>query len=197
MTKEEFEVLWTNAYPLTPPIPHLFKHNYPERWFRIHSLPNAKRFADTDQEWDTIIYRQNKIITDLIGNNSEVLLVMGQYNKSNGNGDFKSESESFDIYKFSNLDAIDLNTVDYYQDYEDDMKYIPAFCKTTWTIDRHNKLLREIARDNVRAFFISPEQNILIAPYDGGIDIVLNDIETRDQFKTIYSDWLSSREDGY
>jgi len=44
MNKKDFETLWTLNYPDTVPIAHLFKHDYSDRWFRIHSLPDSKRY---------------------------------------------------------------------------------------------------------------------------------------------------------
>jgi len=40
------------------------------------------------------------------------------------------------------------------------------------------------------------DKKIIIAPYDGGVDLILKDIETRNIYKQKYSDWLSQREDG-
>ena len=42
---------------------------------------------------------------------------------------------------------------------------------------------------------ISFEQNIIVAPYDGGIDfIIFNDVK-RQALRDKYRDWLSPRED--
>jgi hypothetical protein len=65
MTKEDFQNLWTLNYPDTIPISYRFKHDYSDRWFRIHSLPESKRYAENESEWEILLSRQNEIITDL------------------------------------------------------------------------------------------------------------------------------------
>ena len=61
----------------------------------------------------------------------------------------------------------------------------------------HEQFLREIANDNVRAFFISFGKKVMVAPYDGGVDFVLKDSLTKENYKNKYKQWLSEREDGY
>jgi hypothetical protein len=87
-----------------------------------------------------------------------------------------------------------LNPEDY--DGEDeDYFFRPYSIKTTWQSNQHNDLLKKIADDEVRAFMISFEQNIIVAPYDGGIDfIIFNDVK-RQALRDKYRDWLSPRED--
>jgi hypothetical protein len=48
----------------------------------------------------------------------------------------------------------------------------------------------------LRAFFVSVNKKLVIASYDGGIDFILKDIETRDFYKQKNNGWLSSRQDG-
>ena len=66
----------------------------------------------------------------------------------------------------------------------------------TWTYGGHDKLLRIIADDEVRAFFVSFENGIIVAPYDGGVDVIAKDTAMRDLYKEKYKEWLSEREDG-
>lgn len=196
MTKDNFEKLWLLNYPNTSPIPHLFKKDYSERWFRIHSLPESKRYAETEQEWTILLSRQNKIITDLFGNNTTIFIVTGEYYWFEQRKVHISEVEETNKpFSFVKLNRLQLNNIDPEQYNEEDF-YRPAFAQTIWKINEHNNLLREIANDNSRAFFVSFDKNIIIAPYDGGIDFVLKDVLTKDNFKNKYRYWLSDREDG-
>jgi len=196
MTKQDFQRLWILNYPDTVPISHFFKHNYPSRWFRIHSLPESKRYADNENEWQVLLSRQNEIITDLFGLNAPVLLVTGEYNW----GDQRTthltdEEEVFKTYNFTLLDKIDLFKLDNEQYDEVDI-YRPAFAETVWKPNQHDNLLKEIANDNTRAFFVSFDRKVIVAPYDGGVDFILKDSETRDLYKNKYKQYLSGREDG-
>ena len=70
------------------------------------------------------------------------------------------------------------------------------FSEQIWQSNKFDSILKDIADDQLRAFFISEEKKLIIAPYDGGVDLILKDTETRNIYKRKYSDWLSQREDG-
>ncbi len=196
MTPKQFKEFWTSTYPETLPIQHFFKHDYPDRWFRIHSLPQSKRYADTEEEWNILLTRQNTIITDILGDNVEGFLVTGDYNYNEPTEAHITEQElCFLNLLFQRLNDIDLFELSPEQ-YDKGQVYRPAFAETVWKPHQHDSLLRDIADDKIRAFFISPEKKAIAAPYDGGIDFVLKDKETRDFYKQKYKDWLSEREDG-
>ncbi len=196
MTKEEFQTLWTLNYPDTVPISYLLKHDYSDRWFRIHSLPESKRYAEDEDEWETLISRQNEIISDFFGQETPILIVTGEYNWGDNRQIHVTEDEEiFKPFSFLRLDNIALNKIDAEQYDEPDI-YRPAFARTIWKPNYHDKLLREIANDNTRAFFISFDKNVIVAPYDGGVDFVLKDSLTKEYYKNKYKQWLSEREDG-
>ena len=194
MTKEEFQKLWTLTYSDTVPISYLFRDDYSDRWFRIHSLPESKRYADNDNEWTTLLTRQNEIITDLLGVGKEILIVTGDW-ETDKKAHLVDKEKVFKDYSFTRLDNIDLYTLDS-ERYDRGQIYRPVFAETIWTPNQYDSLLREIADDKTTAFFLSFEDNIIVAPYDGGVDFVLKDSLTRDFYKNKYRQWLSWREDG-
>ena len=109
MTKNEFHKLWALTYPKTVQISHLFKHDYSDRWFRIHSLPQSKRYADNENEWAILLSRQNTIITDLFGLDTNIFLVTGEYDFDNGEKNhIETQQEILKEYSFTQLDTIDL-----------------------------------------------------------------------------------------
>ncbi|HSD05776.1 DUF3885 domain-containing protein [Flavobacterium sp.] len=195
MTKEEFKTFWTLTYPDTIPISYLFKNDYTQKWFRIHSLPESKRYPESENEWEILLGRQNQIITDLFGENEKILLVTGEYNWGERATFITDEEEVFKPYKFLRLDNIDMFEYNS-DDYDKGEIYRPAFAEIIWNLNHYNNLLREIAINNVSAFFVSIVKNIIVVPYDGGIDFIFKDSETRDFYKEKYKDWLSEREDG-
>jgi|SRR5690554_559389 len=195
MTKEEFNKSWTTSYPDIIPISHFFRHDYTNRWFRIHSLPESKRYAENDKKWDILLTRQNQIINDLFSDNVKVFLVTGEYNWDERTAFITDEEKVFKPYSFLRLDNIDLFEINS-NEYDKEDIYRPAFAETTWTVNSHDNLLKAIAKDRTRAFFVSFDKNIIIAPYDGGVDFILKDNQTRDNYKEKYKHWLSEREDG-
>lgn len=196
MTKEEFNQFWASTYPNTSPIQHYFRHQYADRWFRIHSLPESKRYADTETEWEILLSRHNQIITDLLGNHSKVLLVTGEYNyNSPADKHIVEEEAAFQAYTFTLLDNIDLNSLNP-DEHELGEVYRPAFTETVWSINQHDALLKELADGQLRAFFVSIEHQLIVAPYDGGIDFILKDSQIKDTYKAKYQDWLSKLASG-
>lgn len=196
MTKEDFQKLWTLNYPDTAPISYLFKHTYTDRWFRIHSLPKSKRYPEDENDWQVLLSRQNEIITDLFGLETPILIVTGEYNC----GDHRQihitdEEEIFEQFSFVRLDNIDLHKIDPEQYDEPDI-YRPVFAQTIWKPNYHDKLLMKIANDDTRAFFISFDKNVIVSPYDGGVDFVLKDSLTKEYYKKKYKQWLSEPDDG-
>jgi hypothetical protein len=132
MTKEEFKKLWTENYPNTAPISHLFKNDYSNRWFRIHSLPESKRYANNENEWKILLSRQNEIMTDLFGTETPILIVIGEYNWGNIRlAHITDEEEIFKPFEFVHLDNIELNKIDP-ESYSNLDVYRPAFAQTIW-----------------------------------------------------------------
>ncbi|WP_116795545.1 hypothetical protein [Flavobacterium sp. 103] len=195
MTKEEFKTFWNLMYPNTIPISYLFKNNHSQKWFRIHSLPKSKRYPESENEWGILLERQNQIITDLFGENEKILLVTGEYNWGERTTFITDEEEVFKQYKFLRLDNIDMFEYNS-DDYDKGEIYRPAFAEIIWNLNHYDKLLKEIAINNVSAFFVSIVKNIIVVPYDGGIDFIFKDSQTRDSYKEKYKEWLSEREDG-
>lgn len=196
MTAEQFNSFWSSTYPDTVLIQHHFRHDYPDRWFRIHSLPESKRYAENESEWSILLDRQNKIISDLLTDNSKFILVTGGHT-SEGYTELHPVDELTSIGKISfvSLNPINLNKLSP-EEYDPGQLYTPMFSEQNWEPRKFDNVLKDIAEDNLRAFLVSVGQKLIIAPYDGGVDFILKDTETRDFYKQKYSDWLSAREDG-
>lgn len=192
MSESEFIDYWNKEYPESFPINHELKWNYPDRWFRIHSLPESKRYADNEDEYKIILARQNKLINDLIGQESEVVISFGLYSNDITNDNYK---ELTDFGEFLKVLTIDLHK-ERPEEYEDEM-YFDIFVKTEkWESGKRDGVLKAIADDEVRAMFVSQSKKCVIAPYDGGVDVIVDSTEKRDRLKSKYKDWLSDREDG-
>lgn len=139
-----------------------------------------------------MLNRQNTIINDLLGSNSDVLLVTGDYLI-----ELKTlhQIDSISTISFTTLETINLHETNP-DEYNAGRTFTPMFSKQIWQPNKFDKLLADIANDCLRVLFISIENNCLIAPYDGGMDIVLKDEKTRNSCQEKYGAWLSAREDG-
>lgn len=190
MTPAQFKLYWSLTYPNSFPVSYLFRHYWSERWFRVHSLPESKRYAETEEEGLLLLDRQNTIISDILDNASDIYIVTdANYLEET------SDEDSISKFTFTSLPAFDLHLVNP-KEYEKDQMFKPVFTKQVWEKNKFDAVLKDIAEDKLRAFFLSVENQCIIAPYDGGIDFILKDTETRNKLKAKYSTWLSSRPDG-
>jgi hypothetical protein len=192
MTAEQFKQYWNKTYPDSYPIDYELKTIFKNRWFRIHNLPDSKRFAENDNEYKIILSRQNRLIGDLF-QSDDFFIVVGFYNYVLT---IPLTDDYFDIAKFQKIDTLALHKIRP-DEYQDDEVYYEIYMKPDkWVSDKFDDLLTKIADSEIRAMFVNSTKNITVVPYDGGIDIIFPDTKVRDDFKIKYKDWLSSREDG-
>ncbi|WP_051435819.1 hypothetical protein [Tenacibaculum sp. 47A_GOM-205m] len=192
MKESEFINYWKKEYPESFPINHEMKWIYPHRWLRIHNLPDSKRYAESEDEYNIILDRQNQLINDLIGEESEIAIFFGLYTNDKANDNYK---ELTDFGRFIKVLTIDLYK-ERPEEYEDET-YFDIYVKTEkWKSKSRDKILKAIADDEIRVMFISFIKKCVIAPYDGGVDIIVDSTEKRDRLKVKYSDWLSHQQDG-
>ncbi|MEQ9165345.1 MAG: hypothetical protein RLO12_03745 [Fulvivirga sp.] len=193
MTKEHFIDYWNRTYPNSLPIGHELKHVFNSRWFRIHSLPESKRYADSPEEETILLNRQNVLIGDIFGEGQEFFILVGLYTN-----DLTTEQylDELDWEYFEHLYDIPLHK-ERPEEYEDDPTFYQIFIsKVVWRTNQHDELLLKIANDEVRASFICLKNNRIINPYDGGVDIILENETLMQAYKKRFSNWLSTREDG-
>lgn len=192
MKTTEFTAYWNKAYPEAKPINYTLKHVYPDRWLRIHSLPESKRYAETEVETKIILERQNQLFEELIGEGSEIIISIGRYR---WNQSVSNQMEYTNFGEFEKVHRVDL--LKELPDEYDEESYLDIFIKIeNWKRGRRDDILQAIANDDLRAMFICPSKKCIIAPYDGGVDIIVDSREKRDNFKLKYKNWLSQREDG-
>jgi hypothetical protein len=192
MTEIEFIDYWNKEYPESFPINHELKWVYPDRWFRIHSLPKSKRYAESAGEYNIILDRQNQLINDMVGEESEIIILFGLCTNDTTNENYK---ELTDFREFQKVLSIDFHK-ERPEENENEM-YYDIYIKTEkWKNGKRDEILKAIADDEISAMFVSPSKKCVIAPYDGGVDVIVDSTEKRDKLKDKYRDWLSYREDG-
>jgi hypothetical protein len=176
--RDAFFEKWQLAFPNVPPIKdQLNGRAFPNRWTRIHSLPHSKRYPDTASEWDILLHRQNTVIDSLVAQNTSIEIVFNWIEPDN--------------YLFKSFNLVPLGII---QLASGEPEYNSFLWETTWESHTLNPFLMMIAHEDVRAFILAPD--CLIGPYDGGLDVILEDAHTNYAFRRRFSDWLSARPDG-
>ena len=192
MTPSDFKSFWNGKFPDFLPMGYHIKHEFPDRWFRIHSLPGSKRLADTKEEYKIILSRQNLLISDIIGEGEDLILVIVLYPDDPTNAYYEM-IEGYEDFRL--VDIIDLQTTG--SDRHSETYQVTVMArKTVWQPNQSNRLLKMIADDKIRILMVAANQARIISPYDGGVDIMMESSDQRDLFRARYSQWLSARADG-
>lgn len=189
MKSQKFRELWNANFPEAIPIGHELRGVYGNRWFRIHSLPGSKRYAETEDEYQIILERQNEIIEDLIGEGEQVVLLFTVYNDDVANENYTAISE------FSEFHKVGLIKLQPGQD-DEELSADIYVKETIWESHKRDQMLRAIADDEIRVMIICPHKNRIVYPYDGGVDLILESAKVRDNYKMKYKRWLSSHPQG-
>jgi hypothetical protein len=193
MNEKQFLYFWNNSYPESYPIGHELKWIYNSRWFRIHSLPESKRYANTAEEYEIIFSRQNEIIDEVIGPGEDIIVLFGMYV-----GDDiinRNYNQISDFEKFNPVLRLELHKLRP-EEYDEEIIYDVFIKNDKWQSGKMNKLLKAIADDEIRAIILSTNKKSIIIPYDGGLDVIAESSEMRDALKLKYKEWLSTTEDG-
>jgi hypothetical protein len=179
---QSLSAYWGEHYAITP-LAHLLRKNGGERWFRIHALPDGKRYPETPAEYATVLDRHNALLSHVLTDVAGVVAITARY--------------SFDRKPVR--DPAAAHPDDWY------WATVPAFpggkdsswChlyarNMTWRTGLLDPLLRLVAEDRVGNFMVlGPAERVLYLPYDGGADVIAADREQRDALKDQFRDWLS------
>jgi hypothetical protein len=188
-----FMRLWTENYPDSLPVPHQLKYRFGDRWLRIYSLPEGKRYAENDDERRELLVRQNTIVSDLIGEENTFALLLISFSETPG---FPEHFEGVaDLAHFELQPSLDLHAR-CPDEYESEYFLRMAYRECYWKRNSLDNLLLEIAEDKLQAILLGRKQNCLVSPYDGGMDLVLGDPQERSAIGNKYSEWCSQRPDG-
>lgn len=193
MTALQFESYWNTNYGGTEPLSHLFKFNFKNRWFRILYSDRMKKSNSNQFDWEKLLNYENRIITDLINNQTKLWGISGEYSSIDNfeNPDFITKG-LFSKYSFQELDPIDLNKMSP-TEFKAGEIYRSFITELTWHSNKLNELLKAMAVDKVRMFFICLSPKCIIAPFDGGIDFVLENSLVKNELEKKYKKWMEAK----
>lgn len=196
---EKIQNLWKENFGDCPPVSYLFKYQLNDRWFRIHSLPESKRYAENANETAELLKRQKALLSDVIGNNSDCFLISGNYSDLPLEEALK-QCPALGNFKFQNY--IKLCKQDFDPDEiapDEEPIYLSLFfAPYKFKNQDLDEVLLCIADEKIDNLFVVNFQNQRIfAPYDGGVDVILKKNQERDEFKSKYKGWLSNRPSGF
>jgi hypothetical protein len=74
---EHLSALWRRRWPKGPPVAHELRTAYADRWVRFHSLPGAKRYAETEEEYAIVLDRYNTVLDELFAGEDVYVVTVG------------------------------------------------------------------------------------------------------------------------
>ncbi len=186
-----FEAFWQSEYPTCPAIPHLLRDALPERWVRFHSLPESRRYADNEAEYQIILHRHNAVLDYLATQDTPLLLISTEF------GDTKVPTRA-DSPLITLDPTADCNWIFKAEPDGDEEFYRYLFMSEwEWKPGIFDPILRLVADWTiVDTMIVCPSLNWIFHPYDGGGDFILPDRISRDELKFRFSDWLSKHPRG-
>lgn len=189
MTPQALAHQWSEWFPDCPPFSPIMRRLYRERWFRIYSLPEGKRYATSDDEIKTLLARHNDVAEAVLGGRAECAVVVA------GATDDLPSLQALDLRPAEGwLDQwmSDEFFVDYLEGLGD---FFVGFF--TWRQGAFDELLYDIAEERAgHLLFASLRTGRIYAPYDGGANLFLESEKVRDEFSHRFAMWRSPREDG-
>jgi hypothetical protein len=189
MSPEAFLDYWRRTYGDGPLPAYLLRDRFAERWLRLHSLPGSKRYAETEDEHREILRRQGMLFADLIGEGSRCELVFSYYGEEASlPAEVRAALHRLAPGFLMMLTADESNLV---------AEYPLLHASFTWQPGSLDTILRAVADDLLETpIFVGVEQGRILAPYDGGIDLIVESKERRAELASRYASWRSTHPAG-
>ena len=193
MTPHAIRDYWFSQYPESEPIPYQLRDKCHSRWVRFHSLPQSKRYAENESEYQVILDRHNIVLKTLAQPGETLTFSSTGY----------SETET--AVRDPQLDELDPSAVHWHTMAKHELDNDPEYpnywhlyaAQYQWSPGVFDPLLRLVADDVIANIMIlSTTGGWIYHPYDGGADVILATTAERDGLKAQFSSWLSSRSDG-
>lgn len=165
----------------------LFHH----RWIRFHSLPESKRYADNETEYEIILQRANTLASRVLGRDSECWMVAS----------YPRSDQEIVIYDHEIRTRFRLRESFFWTDPleapEDQMDWLANASECVWREGVFDAAIKRVADDMEPAIlWVSRSSKADFAPYDGGSDIIPPSLDDVDVLSSTFPDWLSPNDQG-
>ncbi|WP_411722318.1 hypothetical protein [Mycetocola sp.] len=191
-----FDAAWRTRWPDCRPIGHELRSSAHETWVRFHSLPESKRYAESEVEYEELLTRHFTLLRELSSSAftppDDLRLITVAWSESPEQAERDSDLQSaFPEGHYWQSVAYDLSDPDY-----------PVWThlyvgSTALDAEELRSLLMLVADDGTSDVVICPPGgDWLYHPYDGGGDVIAPDHTTRDILRDRHADWLPANPHG-
>lgn len=184
---------WTTCFANATPLAHLLRGQCGDRWVRFHSLPQSKRYAETEEEWATLLHRHNSVLGQLCSNGRTLQVLT-----SNWSATSEPDGPPEELRALS-LAAEVWRSLPMHESEEDetDPWFLHVFhSPVVWQPGALDDIIRLVADDVLRnVMILDPTDTWLLHPYDGGMDVIARSQEQRARISRDLASWRSRRSD--
>jgi hypothetical protein len=193
MNAADFNTYWNMHFPAYPPVGYLLRAAYPDRWFRIHTLPEAKRYPETAAEYAEILRRHNTIFADLFSNLQTLALLTTGYSATPR--PVPPDKIDKRYHPFVLLRSIPMHEADEDKAFH---RYWHIWLHFhSWQPQSLDLLLGGVADNTIaNVLIVDAQKDVLYHPYDGGADVIVETQAERDRWRTSYRAWLPQHPPG-
>jgi hypothetical protein len=185
---------WDSRFPNCPPVSHLMRTAFRDRWVRFHSLPESKRYPEDESEYATVLLRHNCVLGELVGPEQRVVLLTTGYTEMPEPVRTDAGLNGLDP------DAMPWRTVALHaleQDFSNPNYWHIFASEWQWQPGTFDPIIRLVANDVIaNVLIVEPDCRWVLHPYDGGMDVIAETPADRGRLRTVHKDWLSARADG-
>ena len=170
----------------SPPLGYELRCDFIQNWTRFHALPNSKRYAGTNDERKNILTRANALAEECFGKKKSVLLITQDWGEFDlATNDLVREEQMVNVLAWfdEKEEPEDQNTIEFWAK------------KVDWKHTLFDRYFLGVAAEEYKLVFFDPSTSTVLAPYDGGFDIISFQAELLTLLETKYDDWMSVRPD--
>ena len=181
-----FARAWHRSFGVTPPLGDRLRADFPERWTRFHALPGSKRYSESAAEKQIILDRANTLASDCFGNSDRVWVAAGYLKGSPLNPNCIAKRMAM---------RASLEWADEAEEITDREEFEFYVVETKWEPSSFDVIFDEIAEDRDRAIIFDAVTGTVLAPYDGGFDLVSLQPRIISELEKKHRSWMSDRLD--
>jgi hypothetical protein len=174
---------WINACQSVQPTGWALRAAFRDRWLRIHSLTDSKRYPTTAWDWSELRERHRHATSLLLTEGERGFLI-----------------SPWACASHKAFSASGLRPSRHVPEYQPDDQEPPGgpfhACSFCWSFDSFIPILDAVAEDATCALFASADASRIYAPYDGGADLFTTDPAQLTTLRMALKTYLSPRSDG-
>jgi hypothetical protein len=181
---------WQSEFGEIAPRGHLLRRALSAQWVRFHSLPDSKRYAESQDEYAELQNSHFLVASALFSAGEPLYIFRAHGGETRLRGKARHQLAG---RQFREAVAV-LPTESLAQDDEDRMHVRALVSK--WKPDFFEVAIQLLADwQEVGVSFVSPSTKNVLCPYDGGMDVFTFSIAPQ-ELRARFACWRSARPDG-